>query len=101
MKRFIYKVVNEGSCKYGGRKEKAVIYRIGKNGLEYLGETRKWNTSSYRGSDSEVNEWLIENKIIPKTWSIAPGEWMEQYKYRGIYYTPYYYKNDKYEIQEI
>lgn len=102
MKRFVYKVETTGSSKYGGRYQIATIYKVGKSGLEYIGTTRKWNTASYRGSDGEVNEYLLANGIIPKTWSIAPeGNRYEKYKYRGIYYTPYYYRNEKYEIKQI
>lgn len=85
MKKFIYKIKNFGVSKYGGRYQKGIIYKISKNDLQYIGETRKWNTASYRGADNEVNDWLLENKIIPKTWSI----------------TFYYCKNEKYEIKEI
>jgi hypothetical protein len=101
MKRFIYKVETTGRNKYGGKYQMATIYKLGKNGVEYVGQTREWNTASYRGSDGEVNEWLLENKVIPKTWSKATGIYCERYKYRGIYWTPYYYVNDKYEIKEI
>lgn len=102
MKKFYYKIENttKKPSIYGGRKQKAKVYRIGRNGLEYLGETRQWNTASYYGANSEVNEWLIENKIIPKIWSKG-YEFQSLYKCRGGYYTPYYNINDKYSIDEI
>lgn len=51
MKRFVYKVENttKKPSIYGGRKQQAIIYKVGKNGLEYIGKTRVWNTASYRG----------------------------------------------------
>ena len=102
MKRFVYKIENttKKPSIYGGRKQQAIIYKVGKNGLEYIGKTRVWNTASYMGSDSEVNEWLLENKIIPKIWSKG-YDFQTLYKCRGGYYSPYYYINDKYEIREI
>ena len=102
MKRFYYKIENttKNPSIYGGRKQIAKVYKIGRNGLEYLGKTEEWNTSSYRGSDSEVNEWLIENKIIPKSWSKG-YDFQTCTSYRGSYYTPYYNINDKYSIDEI
>lgn len=102
MKRFYYKIENttKNPSIYGGRKQIAKVYKIGKNGLEYLGQTRQWNTASYRGSNSEVNAWLIENKIIPKSWSKG-YEWETSLKCKGGYYTPYYHENNKYSITEI
>ena len=102
MKRFVYKVENttKNPSIYGGRKQQATIYMIKKGELIKIGKTRVWNTASYRGSDSEVNEWLLENKFIPKTWSVG-YEWEENHKWRNMTYTPYYHKNDKYEIKEI
>lgn len=103
MKRFYYKIENttKNPSIYGGRKQIAKVYKIGKNGLEYIGKTRVWNTASdsYKGSESEVNEWLVENKIIPKSWS--KGYDLTSIPYRGSYYTPYYNYNNKYEISEI
>lgn len=102
MKKFYYKVENttKNPSIYGGRKQKAIIYMVKKNKLICLGETRTWNTASYRGSDSEVNMWLLENKIIPKSWSKG-YEWETLWTYRGIVYTPYYHINEKYSIEEI
>jgi hypothetical protein len=103
MKRFYYKVENttKNPSIYGGRKQQATIYQIKKGKLVKIGKTRVWNTASYRGSESEVNEWLLENKIIPKIWSTVEGDWCEKHKCKGGYYTPYYYINDKYSINEI
>ncbi|MGM9881472.1 MAG: hypothetical protein ACI31S_01360 [Bacilli bacterium] len=102
MKRFYYKVENttKNPSIYGGRKQMATIYTIKKGKLITLGITRQWNTASYRGKDSEVNEWLLENKIIPKSWSKG-YEWETSLKCKGGYYTPYYHENDKYSITEI
>lgn len=98
MKRFVYvEEVVKVSKTYGYRTIRQKIYEVKKNNLNYISENQ-YNTGSCRGSQSEVNEWLLDNNIIPKTWSKAVGDYMEQYKYRGVYYTPYYYKNDKYEI---
>ena len=75
-----------------------------KGKLEYIGETH-WNTASYRGAESCVNEWLLENKIIPKIWSKGePNSCYEVHKCRGGYYTPYYvWRQDtsKYQILEV
>lgn len=104
MKKFIFKVENttKNPSIYGGRKQKAIIYQIKKGELIKIGETRIWNTASYRGAESEVNEWLLENGIIPKIWSKDIYNYgCEKYKCRGGYYTPYYFKNDKYSITEI
>ncbi len=103
MKRFYYTIENitKKPSIYGGRKQMATIYTIKKGKLIKIGITGVWNTASYRGSDSEVNEWLLENKIIPKTWSIGYPSFETAYKYRGIYWTPYYHYNEKYEIKEI
>lgn len=102
MKKFYYKVENttKNPSIYGGRKQKATVYMIKNGELKHIGET-KWNTASYRGSDSEVNEWLLENKIIPKTWSIGYPSFETTHKWRGIYWTPYYHINEKYSIQEL
>ena len=100
MKSFVFKVTKTGKSKYGGTYQYADIYIIKRGKLEHIGKTRKWCTSSYRGSYSEVNEWLLENKIIPKSWSKG-YEWQEQHKSRGIMYSPYYNLNEKYEIKEI
>ena len=93
MKRFYYKVENttKNPSIYGGRKQQATIYQIKKGELVYLGETRVWSTASYMGADGEVNNWLLENKIIPKKWSI---------NYENTY-TRYYVPNDKYSIRGI
>lgn len=93
MKQFIFKVENttKNPSRYGGRKQKAIVYRVKNNKPEYLGETRTWSTASYRGAIGEVNEWLVENKHIPKSWSTHDGV-----------YTPYFpYMNGKYDITEI
>jgi len=102
MKHFIFKVENltKNPSIYGGRRQEATIYQIKNNELYYIGKTQ-WHTSSYRGAESCVNEYLLENKIIPKTWSTIEGDWCEKHKCKGGYYTPYYFKNEKYEIKEI
>lgn len=102
MKRFYYIIENttKSLSRNGGRKQKAKVYRIGRNGLEYLGETRQWNTASYSGADNEVNEWLVTNKIIPKSWSKGYN-FLDSSPYRGSYYSPFYRNNDKYSIDEI
>lgn len=102
MKRFYYKIENttKNPSIYGGRKQMATIYTIKKGKLIKIGISRVWNTASYRGSDSEVNAWLIENKIIPKIWSKGHS-WETQYKCKGGTYTPHYNINEKYEITEI
>ena len=66
MKTFMFKVENmtKNPSIYGGRKQKAIIYQLKRGKLEYIGETH-WNTASYRGAESCVNEYLLENKIIP------------------------------------
>lgn len=103
MKRFVFKVENttKNPSIYGGRKQKAIVYQIKRGELIKIGETRTWNTGSYRGNESEVNVWLLENKIIPKIWSKEVGDWCEKHKCRGGYYTPYYFRNNKYSITEI
>lgn len=102
MKTFIFKVENttKNPSRYGGRKQKAVIYQFKKGKLEYLGETH-WHTAYYRGAISCVNEWLLENKIIPKIWSKGEQDsFYETHKCRGGYYTPYYmYRTDKSKYQ--
>lgn len=106
MKTFIFTVKNttKNPSIYGGRKQKAIIYQFKKNKLEYIGETH-WNTASYRGAESCVNEYLLENNIIPKIWSKGePNSCYETHKCRGGYYTPYYmWRQDtsKYQILEI
>ena len=101
MKHFIFKVENltKNPSIYGGRKQKAIIYQIIKNKIKYLGET-EWHTAAYRGAESEVNEWLLNNKIIPKTWSVDYS-FQTNKKYRGIFWTPYYNINSKYNIKEV
>lgn len=106
MKTFIFKVENttKSPSIYGGRKQKATIYQFKKGKLEYIGATT-WHTASYRGAENEVNEWLLENNIIPKIWSKGePNSFYEVHKCRGGYYTPYYiYRQDtsKYQILGI
>ena len=106
MKTFIFKVVNttKNPSIYGGRKQKAIIYQFKRGKLEYIGETQ-WNTASYRGAESCVNEYLLENNIIPKIWSKGePNSCYEVHKCRGGYYTPYYcWRTDtsKYQILEV
>lgn len=105
MKTFAYKTITTGKSTYGGTYQYAVIYQIKQNDLIYIGKTRKWCTISYRGEISEVNEWLLENNIIPKIWSRGePNSYYEVHKCRGGYYTPYYYNRidtSKYQIKEI
>lgn len=91
MRRFVFYLTNTGRGKYGGRYEFATIYEIKRKGLVAVGQTRKWCTASYMGSSGEVNAYLLEHKIIPKTWSRH---------YDGSL-TEYYKINDKYEIKEI
>ena len=85
MKTFIFKVENmtKNPSIYGGRKQKAIIYQFKKGKLEYLGETH-WNTASYRGAESCVNEWLLENKIIPAYYNKGENgiskQWMDLMK---------------------
>ncbi len=102
MKHFIFKVENltKNPSIYGGRRQEATIYQVKNNKLYYIGKTQ-WHTASYRGAESCVNEYLLENKIIPKTWSTIEGDWCEKYKCKGGYYTPYYFTNEKYEIKEV
>lgn len=71
MKRFYFKVENTTKSRsiYGGRKQKAIVYQIKKCELIKIGETRTWNTASYKGARGEVISWLVGNKIIPKIWS--------------------------------
>ena len=69
MKRFVFYVTRTGHGKYGGVKEFATIYQLKRSGLEYVGKTRNWCTSSYMGRSGEVNAYLLEHKTIPKTWS--------------------------------
>ena len=102
MKHFIFKVENttKKPSVYGGRKQQATIYQIKNNKIYYIGKTRIWNTASYRGSESEVNEYLLENKLIPYSWSKGYS-FQEQHKKGKTLYTPYYNQNNKYEIKEI
>lgn len=102
MKKFIFKVENltKNPSIYGGRKQEAIIYQIKNNNLVYIGKTQ-WNTASYRGRISEVNEYLLKNNIIPKIWSKWNNFPEECYKCRGGIYTPYYHNNDKYNIKEV
>ena len=101
MKHFVFKVENltKNPSIYGGRRQEATIYQIKNNRLYYIGKTQ-WHTASYRGPESSVNEFLLENKIIPYSWS-TPVEWAEQHKKGKTTYTPYYFINKKYEIKEI
>lgn len=101
MKTFIFKVENttKNPSIYGGRRQKATIYQVKKNNIIYIGQT-EWHTASYRGSESEVNQFLINNKYIPKSWSKGYS-FQEQRKYRGGYFTPYYNINDNYRIKEV
>lgn len=103
MRRFVYKIENttKNPSIYGGRKQQATVFQIKNGELVLLGKTRVWNTASYRGNDSEVNEYLLENKFIPKMWSTIDGDWCEKHKCKNGYYTPYYFKNNKYEIKEF
>lgn len=91
MKRFVYYVTTTGSSKYGGIYQYATIYQVKRNGLDFVGKTRKWCTASYMGTNGEVNAYLLEEKYIPKTWSKD---------YDGNF-TEYYKTNEKYEIREI
>ena len=101
MKTFIFKVENttRNPSIYGGRGQKATIYQVKKNNIIYIGQT-EWHTASYRGPESEVNQFLIENKHIPKSWSKGYS-FQEQHKYRGGYFTPYYNINNNYRIKEV
>lgn len=91
MKRFIFYVTTSGRSRYGGVYEYATIYQVKRNGVEFIGKTRKWSTASYMGKLGEVNAYLVEYGIIPKTWSRD---------YDGSL-TPYYKFNEKYEIKEL
>lgn len=105
MRKFVYKTETvKVSRTYGGKIVEATIYEIKRNDLILIGKTT-WNTASYRGSDSEVNEYLLDNNVIPKIWSKGElNSYYEVHKCRGGYYTPYYeYRIDtsKYEIKKI
>ena len=103
MKHFIFKVENtkKNPSIYGGRKQQATVYQIKNNKIYYVGKTRIWNTASYRGAESEVNEYLLENKLIPYSWSKGYEEIETILKKGKTKYTPYYHMNEKYEIREI
>ena len=69
MKRFVFKVENTTKSRsiYGGQKQKAIVYQIKRSEIIKSGETRTWNTASYKGARGEVILWLVGSKIIPKT----------------------------------
>lgn len=91
MKRFVFYVTTTGSSKYGGIYQYATVYQVKRDGLKFVGKTRKWNTASYMGASGEVNSYLLSEKYIPKSWSRDID---------GIF-TKYYRYNEKYEIKEI
>lgn len=71
MKSFIF-TTKRRNHKYGGENVVAKIYRIKRNVPVYLGEV-KYCTASMRGEDHEVNNWLIQNKHLPKTYQNGSG----------------------------
>lgn len=72
----------------------AVIYRIVKNKLEYVGAT-SWNTASYRGEVHEVYNALMSFGYIPKKYyNSSKSDWCSGGYYNGIV-------TDKYNIQEL
>lgn len=91
MKRFIYKDgIIKTSKTYGYSVVECTIYAIKNNKVMLLG-TCQYNTASTMGGISEVNKFLLDNKIICKTWSK-----------RGEEKTNYYNcNNGKYTIREV
>lgn len=65
-KKYIYNISNSKVNRtYGGRKETAKIYRVKNNKPIYVGET-SWNTSGYKGEESEVYTKLKNEKEVSK-----------------------------------
>jgi len=78
-KTYIYNISNRKVNKtYGGVKETAKIYRLKNNKPIYIGE-KTWNTSSYKGEDSEVytelkNKKEVSEKEFDKNDGYLPNE---------------------------
>ena len=64
MKTFIFSTTRKDTRK-GGFKVTARVFRAKSNQPIFIGETW-WNTASCRGDESEVMNFLIEEKEVPK-----------------------------------
>ena len=92
MKTFIYTdKVTSVSRTYGGSNHLCKIYKVVNNRPEYLGETT-YCTRATMGAISEVNVFLLNNKHIPKTWSMSSNT-------KSNYYSTY--QQNKYRIYEV
>lgn len=65
MKTFLYSTEYKQQ-KYGQRIT-ATVYQLKKNKPVYIGEVVMY-TQAMMGFEGEINKFLIENKIIPRTW---------------------------------
>lgn len=101
MRTFIYKdTLISVSRMYGGSKHELTIYEIKKNTPTFLGHTT-YHTSSTMGAISEVNAFLIENKIIPSAWSKRLSQCGDTEKLEKTLYYEYNRYQNKYNIVEI
>jgi hypothetical protein len=84
MKTFIFtNEYQKTNRTYGGSTYNVKIYLVKNNVPEYLGELT-YNTASTRGAIGEVNDWLVKNKHLPKSWSVGRESYNESYN-------PYYH----------
>jgi len=65
MKNYVWFEAKATKRIYWGYNITLKIYRVIKNELKYIGET-KYCTASTRWTESEVYNYLIDNKEIPK-----------------------------------
>jgi hypothetical protein len=86
VKNFYYKIVKSTPRRSGGRNETAEVFKVVRGEIKKLGEV-KWCTASTYGETSEVQQFLIKKKLLPKklgnyyTWK--KGE-EGKYKIRGL-----------------
>ena len=87
MKRFYYSIEKERiSRMYGGADVSVNVYRMGRSGnLVWCGRAT-WCTRAYKGEESEVQSFILLQKLIPKTWD------------KDGYY---HYSNGRFTIQKV
>jgi len=82
MKNFIWFEAKATKRVYGGRNITLTIYENIKNKLVYIWET-KYCTASTRWADSEVYNFLIDNKYIQKkAFTYSKTSWSSDWYYR-------------------
>tara|TARA_R110000824_G_scaffold252871_3_gene441722 strand:+ start:1408 stop:1683 length:276 start_codon:yes stop_codon:yes gene_type:complete len=74
-KKFFYKIVKSTSRTYGGRNQTADVYQLKYSDLKKIGSV-KWQTSGYKGAESEVYGYLRRKSLVPVgTYKKAGGYW--------------------------